>query len=197
MAAKKGTVGAWAQTTLYGLIINPRKGVNYARINPKESRQIFIRDALVAGNLITRGEFHRFNQDMLDEVTTLEEKSRRRDIVVDPDELVRFYDALIPEDVCSASAFEKWRAVFEADYPKGLFFAREQLFADDAVEVNARDYPDQMEMGGMVLPLRYHFAPGEEDDGVTLICPVEVLNRVHPHDANGWCRVCWKRKLRC
>lgn len=175
---KKGTVGAWAQTTLYGLIINPKKGVNYARINPQESRQIFIRDALVAGNLITRGEFHRFNQDLLDEVTTLEEKSRRRDIVVDPEELVRFYDAIIPEDVCTASSFEKWRAVFEAEHARGLFFAREQLLADDAVEVSARDYPDQIEMSGMVLPLRYHFAPGEEDDGVTLICPVEVLNRV-------------------
>jgi len=175
---KKGTVGAWAQTTLYGLIINPKKGVNYARVNPQESRQIFIREALVAGNLITRGEFHRFNQELLDEVTTLEEKSRRRDIVVDPEELVRFYDALIPEDVCTASAFEKWRAQFEAEYPRGLFFAREQLLADDAIEISARDYPDQIEMSGMVLPLRYHFAPGEEDDGVTLVCPVEVLNRV-------------------
>lgn len=175
---KKGTVGAWAQSTLYGLIINPKKGVNYARINPLESRQIFIRDALVDGQLITRGEFHRYNQSLMDEVTTLEEKSRRRDIVVDPEELVRFYDAIIPADVCTASDFEKWRKVFEADSPRGLYFAREQLLMDDAVEVSARDYPDQIEMNGMVLPLRYHFAPGQDDDGVTLVCPVEVLNRV-------------------
>ena len=175
---KRGTVGAWAQSTLYGLIINPKKRVNYARINPQESRQIFIREALVAGNLITRGEFHRYNQELLDEVTTLEEKSRRRDIVVDPEELVRFYDALIPEDVCTSSSFESWRAQYESEYPRGLFFAREQLLADDTVDVSVRDYPDQIEMNGMVLPLRYHFAPGEDDDGVTLVCPVEVLNRV-------------------
>ncbi|MFK7852874.1 MAG: ATP-dependent RNA helicase HrpA [Granulosicoccus sp.] len=175
---KKGTVGAWAQTTLYGLIINPKKRVNYTRINPQESRQIFIRDALVEGNLVTRGDFHRYNLELLDEVTTLEEKSRRRDIVVDPEELVRFYDSLIPEDVCTSSSFEKWRKVYEAEHARGLYFEREQLLADDAVEVSSRDYPDQIEMGGMVLPLRYHFAPGEEDDGVTLVCPVEVLNRV-------------------
>lgn len=175
---KKGTVGAWAQSTLYGLIINPKKGVNYAGINPVESRQIFIRDALVGGQLITKGDFHRFNQSLLDEVTTFEEKSRRRDIVVDPEELVRFYDAIIPADLCTASDFEKWRKHYEVENPKGLYFAREQLLKDDAVEVSLRDYPDQIEMNGIVLPLRYHFAPGEEDDGVTLVCPVEVLNRV-------------------
>lgn len=175
---KKGVVGAWAQSTLYGLIINPRKGIDYSRINPKESRQIFIREALVNGELITKGDFHRYNQQLLEEVTTLEEKSRRRDIVVDPEELVRFYDALIPEDICTAASFEKWRKAFELNNTRALFFVREQLLNDDAVSVSAHDYPDQIEMQGMVLPLRYHFAPGEEDDGVTLVCPVEVLNRV-------------------
>ena len=175
---KKGIVGAWAQSTLYGLIINPKKGVDYSRINPSESRQIFIREALVNGELLTKGEFHRHNQQLLDEVTTLEEKSRRRDIVVDPEELVRFYDALIPEDICSAATFETWRKKFEADNPRALYYVREQLIANDDVAINAHDYPDQIEMQGMVLPLRYHFAPGEVDDGVTLVCPVEVLNRV-------------------
>ena len=175
---KKGSVGAWAQSTLYGLIINPKKGVDYSRINPAESRQIFIREALVNGQLVTKGEFHRYNQELLEEVTTLEEKSRRRDIVVDPEELVRFYDALVPEHICTAFEFEKWRKELEADSPRALYFVREQLIANDGVDVSARDYPDQIEMQGMVLPLRYHFAPGEDDDGVTLVCPVEVLNRV-------------------
>jgi len=171
-------VGAWAQSTLYGLIINPKKGVDYSKINANESRQIFIRDALVEGQIVTKGEFHRYNQSLLDEVASLEDKSRRRDIVVDPEELVRFYDAIIPEDVCTTSQFEKWRKVYEQDHPRGLHFAREQLLMDDAVAVSAQDYPDQIEMNGMVLPLKYHFAPGEDDDGVTLICPVEILNRV-------------------
>jgi len=171
-------VGAWAQSTLYGLIINPKKGVDYSKINTGESRQIFIRDALVEGLIVTKGEFHRYNQSLLDEVTSLEDKSRRRDIVVDPEELVRFYDAIIPDDICTTSQFEKWRKVYEQDNPRGLHFEREQLLMDDAVAVSAQDYPDQIEMNGMVLPLKYHFAPGEDDDGVTLICPVEILNRV-------------------
>jgi len=164
------------------LIINPKKGVDYAKINPSESRQIFIRDALVEGQIVTKGEFHRYNQSLLDEVTSLEDKSRRRDIVVDPEELVRFYDAIIPEDVCTTSQFEKWRKIYEQNHPRGLHFAREQLLLDDAIAVSAQDYPDQIEMNGMVLPLKYHFAPGEVDDGVTLICPVEVVNRVSIQD---------------
>ncbi len=175
---KLGTVGAYEQSTLYGLIINPKKRVNYAAINPSESRQIFIRAGLVEGGLKSSGDFYRHNLDLLDEVTILEEKSRRRDIVVDPEEMVKFYDAIIPDDVCTSAAFEQFRKAYEQDAPRGLYFSKEQLMADESVDVSNQDYPDQMEMGSMVLPLRYHFAPGEEADGVTMIVPVEVVNRV-------------------
>jgi len=175
---KLGTVGAYEQSTLYGLIINPKKRVNYAPINPVESRQIFIRAGLVEGGLRSSGDFYRHNLDLLDEVTTLEEKSRRRDIVVDHEEMAKFYDAIIPEDVCTAASFEQFRKTYEQTAPRGLYFSREQLMSDESVEVSDRDYPDQIEVGNMVLPLRYHFAPGEEDDGVTMIVPVEVVNRL-------------------
>jgi len=175
---KRGTVAAWAQSTLFGLIVNPKKRVNYGPVNPAEARQIFIREALVGGEIRTKGDFHRHNQSLLEEVATLEDKSRRRDIAVDSEELVRFYDMLIPADVHTTASFETWRHEHERAHPRALFFEREQLFADDAAEVSERDYPNQLEVNGAVLPLRYHFAPGEEDDGVTLVCPVELLNRV-------------------
>ncbi len=177
---RSGTVGALEQSTLYGLVINPKKRVNYSPINPSESREIFIRDALVGGALQTQGDFHRHNLALIEEVTTLEDKSRRRDIVVDPEELVRFYDAVIPEDINTAKSFETFRKTYEQDQPRGLYYTRDQLLRDDEVEVSERDFPNQLDLGGMVLPLRYHFAPGEVDDGVTLMCPVDVLNRVPP-----------------
>jgi len=177
---RAGTVGAWEQSTLYGLIINPKKRVNYSPINPTESREIFIRDALVGGALQTKGDFHRHNLALVDEVTTLEDKSRRRDIVVDPEELVRFYDAVIPDSVTTAKSFETFRKTFEAEQARGLYYTREQLLREDDIDISERDYPNQLDLGGMVLPLSYHFAPGEADDGVTLMCPVDVLNRVPP-----------------
>ena len=166
-------------------MINPKKRVNYSPINPKESREIFIRDALVSGVLQTKGDFHRHNLALMDEVTALEDKSRRRDIVVDPEELVRFYDAVIPEDINTAKSFESFRETYEVENPRGLYYTKDQLLRDDEIEISDRDYPNQLDLGGMVLPLRYHFAPGEKDDGVTLMCPVDVLNRV-PTNLPDW-----------
>ncbi len=176
--SKFGTVNAYAQSTLYGLVINPKKRVDYTRINPAESRRILIREGLVGGELRTKGQFHRHNLALLTEVTTLEEKARRRDIVVDPEELVRFYDAIVPEHVNTAKLFEQWRAGYEHEHPRGLYFSRDLLLRDDAQAVNERDFPNQIEMGSAVLPLKYRFAPDEADDGVTLVSPVALLNRV-------------------
>ena len=175
---KRGTVAAWQQSTLYGLIINPKKRVNYSPINKAESRQVFIRDGLVAGGLISSAEFYQHNLALLDELNELEEKTRRRDIVVDPQELVHFYDAVIPDDVSTAAEFEQFRKQIECDQPKRLFYSREMLLAEGADEVSDHAFPDQLDMGGMVLPLRYHFMPGDAADGVTLVCPVEVINRI-------------------
>lgn len=175
---KSGVVTAWEQSTLYGLIVNPKKRVNYAPINPLMAREIFIRDGLVTGKVNTSGKFLRHNMALMDELQTQEEKSRRRDIVVDPEELVRFYDGLLPADVNNTVAFESFRKQFEQSSPRGLFFSRDLLLRDDATEVSQSAYPEQIEFGGVVLPLKYHFSPGDDDDGVTLMVPVEVLNRV-------------------
>ncbi|MEE9335030.1 MAG: ATP-dependent RNA helicase HrpA [Granulosicoccaceae bacterium] len=177
---KRGTVAAWQQSTLYGLIINPKKRVNYSPINKPESRQVFIHDGLVEGGLISSAEFYQHNLELLEELNELEEKTRRRDIVVDPQELVHFYDSVIPEHVSTAVEFEQFRKQIEAEQPKRLFYSREMLLADGADEVSDHAFPDQMDMGNMVLPLRYTFMPGDTADGVTLVCPVEVINRIQP-----------------
>jgi len=177
---KRGTVAAWQQSTLYGLIINPKKRVNYSPINKAESRQVLIRDGLVAGGLISNAEFYKHNLALLEELNELEEKTRRRDIVVDPQELVHFYDAVVPENVSTAVEFEQFRKQIESESPKRLFYSREMLLADGATEVSDQEFPNQIDMGGMVLPLRYTFMPGDNADGVTLVCPVEVINRIQP-----------------
>ncbi len=175
---KTGHVGAYRQSTLFGLIVNNAQRVNYAPINPSESREIFIRDALVPGQLRTRGKFLHHNLELLDEIEGLEDKSRRRDIVVDALEMVRFYEKLLPEQVNSTSSFESWRKDFEVDAPRGLYFTREMLLLDDTETISEQEFPEQMEFEGVVVPLSYRFAPGELDDGVSLRVPVELLNRI-------------------
>lgn len=175
---KRAQVGANRKSTLYGLVVVEKKRINYGPVNPVESREIFIRDGLVEGNYNTQSEFYRHNLKLIDEVVTLEEKSRRRDILVDPEELVRFYEKIIPEGIYSGPLFEKWRAEYEKKYPRGLYLNREYLLQDDEPDIKTGDFPDQMEFSGVVLPLKYNFKPGSDTDGVTLAVPVSLLNRI-------------------
>lgn len=176
---KRGQVGAFRKSSLYGLEINPKKRVNFGPIDPAAAREIFIRDALVEGNFNTRAGFYHHNLKMIDDVQTLEDKTRRRDILVDPQELYYFYEQLIPEGIYSAPQFEQWRGEFEKKAPKGLFFSRELLLQNsDADVISSADFPDQMEFSGVVLPLSYSFDPDSQDDGVTLMVPLSIVNRV-------------------
>lgn len=175
---KRAQVGARAKLTLYGLIVNPNKKVNYGPINPSECREIFVREALVGAQYNTEAPFYAHNLRLVEEIQLLEDKSRRRDILVDPEDLVAFYLSRIPEGVYSGPSFEKWRKAFEASTPKGLHFDRDALMQHAAVDIGYQSFPDQLEFAGAVLPLRYHFEPGRDDDGVTLSIPLGLLGRV-------------------
>ena len=176
---KRAQVGANRKSTLYGLVVIEKKRVNYGPINTVESREIFIREALVEGNFNTRAAFYQHNLQMIDEVVTLEDKSRRKDILVEPEELYRFYDQIVPEGIYSGPQFEKWRQQYEQQYPRGLYLSKDYLLNDDEPGINPVDFPDQIEFTGLVLPLKYHFKPGSFDDGVSLLVPVSLLNRVN------------------
>ncbi len=175
---KRAQVGAYRKSTLYGLVIAEKRRVNYGPINPTESREIFIREALVDGNYNTQATFYQHNLKMVDEVVTLEDKSRRKDILVDPEELYRFYDEIVPEGIYSGPQFEKWRVEYEKEAPRGLYLSKDYLLRDDDPGFDQKDFPDQIEFSGLVLPLKYHFRPGAGDDGVTLVVPASLLNRV-------------------
>lgn len=176
---KRAQVSARAKLTLYGLIINPNKKVNYGPINPAESREIFIREALVNEQYNTEASFYRHNLRLIEDIQLLESKSRRRDILVDSEDLVAFYMSRIPEGIYSGPSFEKWRKIFEASMPKGLYFNRDTLMQHAAVDISYQSFPDQMECAGSVLPLRYHFEPGHDYDGVTLSIPIGLLSQIN------------------
>ena len=176
---KRSQVGANRKSTLYGLVVIEKRRVNYGPINPSESRNIFIREALVDGNYNTQATFYKHNLALVDEVVTLEDKSRRKDILIDPEELFRFYDEIIPEGIYSGPQFEQWREEFEKTAARGLYLSKDYLVRDEDAGVNPNDFPDQLEFTGLVLPLKYHFRPGASDDGVTLVTPASLLNRVN------------------
>ncbi|MEA3303486.1 MAG: ATP-dependent RNA helicase HrpA, partial [Pseudomonadota bacterium] len=175
---RRGQVGGWEKVMLYGLTLVARRRVNFGPIDPEQSREIFIRFALVEGDFHSRAPFWRHNRELIEDLRSQEAKSRSFDILVDEQVIYEFYAARIPQGIYSAAQFEKWLRKATATRPKLLHMRQHDLLRDDAAEVSPELYPDEMEVNGMRLPLQYHFEPGQTADGVTLVVPQEVLSQI-------------------
>ena len=170
---KTGRVKAYAQISLFGLIIISKQLTNYEQVNLGESREIFIRDGLVTGNLGQQAPFLQHNMDKIAHVERIEDKLRRRDLLVDEETLYQFYDKKIPEHVASRKAFEDWRAEMEKSDTKYLFFTDDDVLNSHAPTTG--DFPEVWQLGDLKLPLRYIFDPSSDDDGVTIRVPLAAL----------------------
>ncbi|WP_426818118.1 ATP-dependent RNA helicase HrpA [Winslowiella sp. 2C04] len=174
----QGAVMASEKVTLYGLPIVAARKVNYGKIDPTLSRELFIRHALVEGDWQTRHAFFKANLKLRNEIEELEHKSRRRDILVDDETLFAFYDQRIGHEVVSARHFDNWWKKISQQTPELLNFAKEMLIKEGAGNVSKLDYPNFWHQGNLKLPLSYQFEPGTDADGVTVHIPLPLLNQV-------------------
>ena len=179
--ARRGEVVALERGTLYGLPLYANRRVSYGAIDPKGAREIFIRAALVQGELETRAPFLAHNRRLVAEIERLEHKSRRPDILVDEELIHAFYAQRLPEDVHSAAAFERWRVQAERDNRRLLHLARDDLMRHEAAGITTENFPPQLELGPNRFALEYHFEPGSPRDGVTMAVPLALLNQVPVH----------------
>jgi ATP-dependent helicase HrpA len=176
---QRGAVMAYERVTLYGLPVVPRRRINYAQIEPELARELFIRHALVEGDWQTRHHFFRDNARLREELEEIEERARRRDLIVGDDEIYAFYDARIPTDVVSAQHFDAWWKKQRHRTADLLTFTRDDLLR---TEEAAAEQPDTWRAGDLSLPVTYRFEPGADDDGITVHVPVEVLARLGDDD---------------
>ncbi|MDO8413633.1 MAG: ATP-dependent RNA helicase HrpA, partial [Gallionellaceae bacterium] len=175
---KAAQVAAWERSTLYGLIINPKKRVHYGPMNVAESRAVFIHQALVAGEFNTQAPFFAHNQKLIQDIEALEHKARRPDVLVDDELIFSFYDNRIPPHIHNGAAFEAWRKEAERDQPQFLYLKRDDLMRHEAAGITTDQFPPQLLMNNISYALAYNFAPGKNDDGVTLIVPLALINQV-------------------
>ena len=145
---------------------------------PDVARELFIRHALVQGEWRTQHRFFETNRRLLEEAEELEHRARRHDIVVDEETLFDFYDERVPADVVSGAHFDTWWKQERRTRPDLLTFDPAMLVHDRATRCDADDFPDEWREGAAALPLRYHFEPGHEADGVTVDVPLATLNTV-------------------
>ena len=176
---KRGAVVASERVTLYGIPLVAGRTVDYGRIDPAVSRALFLRSALVEGDWETHHAFWAANRALLDRVEAMEDKARRRDLVVDDEVLYGFYDARVPADVVSARHFDAWWKKERRASPDLLTFPEDLVLR---ARVDLADYPGEWAQGDLRLPLTYRFDPGDPGDGIMVHVPLAVLPRVDAGD---------------
>ncbi|MEQ3658516.1 MAG: ATP-dependent RNA helicase HrpA [Glaciecola sp.] len=174
----KGAVMAYLTINLFGLPIVSRRLQNYSNEDPALCREIFIREALVNGDTRLSYAFLKKNQALIAEVETLEQKSRRRDLLIDEEDLCLFYQDKIPNEVCNDVTFKKWWQKEAHKSPTLLDVDIDALLKKDASDIHDRDYPDEWRQGNIRLPLSYVFEPNADNDGVNVNIPLPLLNQV-------------------
>jgi ATP-dependent helicase HrpA len=175
---KRGSVVAYEKVTLYGVPIVARRKVNYGRIDPKLSRELFIRHALVEGDWDTGHQFFHDNQRLREQVEALEDRARRRDLVVDDEVLYEFFDRRVGEHVVSGTHFDRWWRQAGRQQPDLLTLTMDVLAGGRAGHVSEDDFPDTWRHGELELPLTYVFEPGADTDGVSVDIPLPLLGRL-------------------
>ncbi|MFN3708682.1 ATP-dependent RNA helicase HrpA [Microcella sp.] len=182
---RQGSAVVDEKVTLFGVPIVPRRRAQLARIDAPLARELFIRHALVEGEWDTSRldkrltAFLRTNAQLRRELEKLEERQRRRDILLDDEKLVDFYEARLPEDVTDVRRFERWWRDARREHPDLLTLSRSDLV--DAEELPQGDedaYPTRLTLGDQTLSVGYRFEPGSADDGVTVTVPLPLLPRL-------------------
>ena len=174
---ERGEVVAFERVTLYGLPVVERRKVSYGRIQPEEARAIFIRSALVRGELSGRFAFLEHNQALMRRIEELENKARRRDLLVDEETVFQFYDRRLPA-VWDQRSLERF--VLKEGGDRTLRMREEDLLQTSPDFEVLQRYPDALDCGDLRLPLHYAFKPGHAEDGVTVKVTVHALNRLAP-----------------
>ncbi|MFW2160991.1 ATP-dependent RNA helicase HrpA [Acinetobacter beijerinckii] len=178
---KAGIVNAYDQISLFGLIIEPKRLVNFEKVDQAAAHEIFLRDALTTGNLGITPPFLKHNLLKIEEVERVEDKLRRRDLVVDEETIYQFYAAKVPTEIASRRSFEDWRATVEPEHPRYLFVDDDALWMND--RPTTQQFPDYLHNGQLRLAASYRFDPSHDEDGATVKIPVQALPQV---DEKQW-----------
>ena len=175
---KDARVAAFERAALYGLVVYSGRRVDFAKVDLPAAREIFLREALVAGDWETKLPFLTANRKLVREVEGLEHKSRRQDVLVDDALIYAFYDAHVPAELANGQAFEHWYRDAAKAQPRLLFLTREELMRHQAAGITTQAFPPTVKLGGVDCAATYLHEPGDPKDGLTVTVPLFVLNQV-------------------
>jgi ATP-dependent helicase HrpA len=177
---RSGRVMAFETLSLYGLVIKDKIKIHYGPIDAVVAKELFIRAALVEGRYNSKAKFFKHNQSLVNEISGLEDKSRRRDILIDDEQLYHFYNERLPDDITTAKHFEHWYKLASQQDTNCLLLNKSMLMAHTASDITETQFPNMISLGDLRFSLTYVFEPNNEADGVTVTIPLALLNRISP-----------------
>ena len=173
---KRGEAQGYETVTLYGLVLADRRVVSFSRIDPQASRSLFLLDGLARGAVKDPPEFLEHNLLCIAGIREQEDKGRRRDLLKDDLDIAALYDERVPPDISNIRALRRWLKRASAEEAAGLFFTTAQLSRESGSGYGEDDYPSHLALRGVEVELKYRFAPGQPDDGVSVRVPVGALS---------------------
>ena len=189
---KRGCVVAYEQVSLFGLVLVEKRPVTFQRQDPALAHAIFLREALVRGDIDSKVNFVRANQRVLEEALGIEAKQRREGLIRHEDDLVAFFEGKLPEEIASSRALDAWYRKARPAEQAALRWSLDDVMAGSA-GLDAKAFPASLDMDVRVpraqeaqerplevarqkYKLEYRFVPGDAADGVTLQLPLAMLN---------------------
>jgi ATP-dependent helicase HrpA len=173
----RSEVVASEQVSLFGLIIVPQRPVSYGRINPEEAEDIFIQKALVEGDVKKKSAFMLHNQNLIEGVRGIEDKVRKRDLLVSEVELFEFYKQKLKGcyDLRTLN-----RRLKQEGNDRFLRMTPEDVFRYTPDDKELSLFPDKINIYDQSFDCKYKFRPGEKDDGLTVKIPSSSAPMVSP-----------------
>ncbi len=176
---KRGCVVAYEQVSLFGLVLVEKRPVTFQAQDPALAHAIFLREALVRGELDSKADFVRANQRILQEAVDIEAKQRREGLIRHEDELVAFFEGKLPQNIASSRALDAWYRQARPAEQAALRWSLDDVLAGGA-GLDAKAFPAVLDIPPQKYKLEYRFVPGDEADGVTLQLPLAMLNALRP-----------------
>lgn len=175
---KRGQVVAFENVSLFGLLIEARRKVNFGPHKPDEAREIFIQQALVEAELGGTFPFLTYNMALIERLQELEDRVRQRDIMVDDWTINRFYEERLPRDVYDRTSLMRFIKKNGSD--DFLRMVEGDIVSSEPDSERLSEFPEEIDVGGFFCKVTYRFQPSAEDDGISIHIPVDVISQVDP-----------------
>ena len=181
---KRGTVVAYEQVTLFGLVLVERRPVTFQRQDPRLAHEIFVREGIVRADLDSRADFVRANARVLEQAHDIEAKQRRAGLLRSEEELAAFFAGKLPESITDTRALDAWYRKASPGEQAALRWTLADVM-DTGSGLDPKAFPASLDIGQHAYRLEYRFVPGDPADGVTIHVPLAFLNAL-PSARGDW-----------